>query len=707
MAEDLLLVYYAGHGLLGSNGKLYLGLSRTEQVRPSLTALPYEEISNVLRGSRARTKVVILDCCYSGRSLGDMSFPDSVIGDQAMGSGTCVITSSSPSAVALVRPGDPYTAFTGELIRILKEGISSRPPLLTLFDIYAELRRTLRALGYPEPQRRYSGDADDLCLARNAAALSAPEVPQLSADQVDSASDSGVPEPQTEEGGGQPELSDDTDVEWAPDPPAREDLLQRGFLADVIAMRLVETQETNPDTSFCVHIDGPWGSGKSTLLNLVEARVGSHFRIVRFDAWQQSRLSPSWWSLLTALRREIVRGRRLWRRPVIRVEETWIRIRRAGAPYIFAATLITAAALAIGYWLWPRTSTLAAWSQNSGRIIALITAFGTFSAGALVVARFLLWDTARGARLFEQHRENPMGDVAAHFRWLLAHADKPVAFFIDDLDRCPDLYVVEFLDTIQTLIRGVSFGAVSGHAAHFVLAADGAWLRRSYEDTYSSFADCVGQPGRSLGYLFLDKFFQLSVPMPALAGQAQRRYLDHMLHIDSLVLLAGSDPHASDESPRALQEKEDAIHYRLRQFAEGRSRKAVESLTAPVAQVAAEHSLRKFALLLGHNPRSMKRFINTFSILRSVRTLESNFVDSDTLALWAIILVRWPELGDYLQKFPEAVVGIIDPLWCSDHFVPPLQQLVGSEEVCAVVKHPYGGPLTPDLIRQCCGMVGD
>lgn len=704
-AEDLLLVYYAGHGLLGLDGELYLGLSETKQASLAFTALPYNSIRDVLRASGARIKVIILDCCFSGRSLGFMNSPDSAIADQTMIPGTYVIASSSPSSVALARPGDPYTAFTGELIKILKEGILGGPPLLTLSYIYAELRRTLTALGYPQPQRRFSGDADDLCLARNAATLNETEMPQLSAHHLDSVSSDGVPQPQAPEDKSQPQLADDTDVEWAADEPAREDLLQRGFLADVIAMRLVETQEINPGTSFCVHIDGPWGSGKSTLMNLVEARAGSHFRIVRFDAWQQSRLSPSWWALLTALRREIVRGRHLWIRPVLRVEETWARIRRAGAPYIVATTLIMAAALAVGYWLWPRTSTLTAWSQNVGYMIAFIAALGTFSTGALVAARFLLWDTARGARLFEQHRENPMGDVAAHFQWLLMRADKPVAFFIDDLDRCPESYVVEFMDTIQTLVRGGSGRSVAGHAAHFVFAADGAWLRRSYEGTYSSFADCVGEPGRPLGYLFLDKFFQLSVPMPALAGQAQRRYLDHMLHIDNLALATSSDISTSRTSPTPLLEKEDAIHYRLRLFAEGRSRKAVESLTAPAAKVAADHSLRKFAPLLGHNPRTMKRFINTFSILRSVRTLEGNFIDSASLALWAIILVRWPELADYLQKFPGAVAGIIDPLWCSDHFVPPLQQLVGSEEVCAVIKHGYGGPLTPDLIRRCCGIV--
>jgi KAP family P-loop domain len=48
---------------------------------------------------------------------------------------------------------------------------------------------------------------------------------------------------------------------------------------------------------------------------------------------------------------------------------------------------------------------------------------------------------------------NPMQDVARHFGWLIAKVKRPVVFFIDDLDRCPDSYVVELLEAVQTLIR--------------------------------------------------------------------------------------------------------------------------------------------------------------------------------------------------------------------------------------------------------------
>ncbi|WP_157847741.1 hypothetical protein [Streptomyces violens] len=117
----------------------------------------------------------------------------------------------------------------------------------------------------------------------------------------------------------------------------------------------------------------------------------------------------------------------------------------------------------------------------------------------------------------------------------------------------------------------------------------------------------------------------------------------------------------------------------------------------------AEHTLRKFASVLGDNPRAVKKFLNTYSILRSIRILEDIHVDPDALALWCLLCVRWPNVADHLAACPEAVEGIAEPLWCSEHFPEPLRAAAESPELRAVVTSPDGGPLTPDLIRQCCG----
>jgi hypothetical protein len=52
-------------------------------------------------------------------------------------------------------------------------------------------------------------------------------------------------------------------------------------------------------------------------------------------------------------------------------------------------------------------------------------------------------------------------------------------------------------------------------------------------------------------------------------------------------------------------------------------------------------------------PRDVKKFLNTYSVLRSVRELENHTVSSDVLALWTIVGVRWPAMSDYLEAAPK------------------------------------------------------
>src|ERR1051326_1033167 len=65
-AEDLLLFYYAGHGFpTASRAELHLSLAATAIDRLAFTALPFDAVREVFLGSGARSRVVILDCCYS------------------------------------------------------------------------------------------------------------------------------------------------------------------------------------------------------------------------------------------------------------------------------------------------------------------------------------------------------------------------------------------------------------------------------------------------------------------------------------------------------------------------------------------------------------------------------------------------------------------------------------------------------------------
>jgi hypothetical protein len=72
---------------------------------------------------------------------------------------------------------------------------------------------------------------------------------------------------------------------------------------------------------------------------------------------------------------------------------------------------------------------------------------------------------------------------------------------------------------------------------------------------------------------------------------------------------------------------------------------------------AAEHALTPFEDYLEPNPRSIKLFVNSYGVLRSLRTLEEIFVPSGPLALWTVVETRWPHLADLLRAHPDAITN--------------------------------------------------
>ena len=170
-AEDLLLVYYAGHGLTaGRRHELYLALRDTEWAEPEFNSLEYDKLRSAVLNSPAATKVIIIDCCFSGRVLGDsMADPASELIGQVEVDGSYVLASAHRDEVALILPGEDHTAFTGRLLRLLRAGVPGGPEFLTVDDLYRQLRARMKAEGLPQPQRRGTGTADLLALTRNRA----------------------------------------------------------------------------------------------------------------------------------------------------------------------------------------------------------------------------------------------------------------------------------------------------------------------------------------------------------------------------------------------------------------------------------------------------------------------------------------------------------------------------------------------------------
>ncbi|MFH8346097.1 esterase-like activity of phytase family protein [Streptomyces sp. NPDC018045] len=144
-ARDTLIVYYAGHGFLDSRQEgLYLTLPGTEPGKVH-SGIPYTWLRSAL-GTRTppKRRIIILDCCYSGSVIKGMSAgsmagsmttvaatqqASSRLGEalfEGMDSleGVSYLLTSTPWNVEALAPeGEEHTAFTGEFLRVLREGI--------------------------------------------------------------------------------------------------------------------------------------------------------------------------------------------------------------------------------------------------------------------------------------------------------------------------------------------------------------------------------------------------------------------------------------------------------------------------------------------------------------------------------------------------------------------------------------------------------
>jgi hypothetical protein len=175
-ALDTLIIYYAGHGVMGLHQKLYLATKNTHRSKPEFSgALPFSKIRDIVRQeAKAKKIIIILDCCFSGLAIEEF---------RPKGRKQVYIITATHSTEDAVAPqGAIYTAFTNELVSLLDKGIDNGKNTLTLGEIYGYLKNKLVSQKFPEPQSASVKEAEQLVIASNRAYLTRVYVPNYQHD---------------------------------------------------------------------------------------------------------------------------------------------------------------------------------------------------------------------------------------------------------------------------------------------------------------------------------------------------------------------------------------------------------------------------------------------------------------------------------------------------------------------------------------------
>lgn len=130
-SDDLLLIYFSGHGVLSDLGDVYLAFKDTQKDLVDGTSIDANSINNALDQCVSKRKVLILDCCHSGAIGKDKKagvVPPLVIEPtfKGNGKGRVVLTASGPTQLAAdgnrVDENIELSLFTHFLVDGLKNG---------------------------------------------------------------------------------------------------------------------------------------------------------------------------------------------------------------------------------------------------------------------------------------------------------------------------------------------------------------------------------------------------------------------------------------------------------------------------------------------------------------------------------------------------------------------------------------------------------
>ncbi|MEG4419923.1 type IV pilin-like G/H family protein [Microcoleus sp. LAD1_D5] len=127
--EDLVLLFFSGHGVKDNRGKLYFATRITRKSPKGelmkSTAVPANFIHEIMSHSRSKRQVVLLDCCFSGAFAEGMSAKDDGVVDvkeQLGGEGRAVLTSSTSTQYAFEQQGADLSVYTRYIIEGIETG---------------------------------------------------------------------------------------------------------------------------------------------------------------------------------------------------------------------------------------------------------------------------------------------------------------------------------------------------------------------------------------------------------------------------------------------------------------------------------------------------------------------------------------------------------------------------------------------------------
>lgn len=222
--------------------------------------------------------------------------------------------------------------------------------------------------------------------------------------------------------------------------------------------------------------------------------------------------------------------------------------------------------------------------------------------------------------------------------------DLRVVMFIDDLDRCDEKILMEVISSLQVLtVSSRCFFVLGLDLAIVARQIEGSVLAQALEQTDEN--QHVFQHGS--GFRFLEKVIQARLSVPPYGREQITGMIKNLLPKTT----GAGEKVETAGGPQIGPSPESAIDSKI--VAQPDAEKAAEQVVDSPEIGAA---LTKYGPVYFDNPRSLKRFMNSFRMHAHLATMVDNKVSIDQLdqlARYFVLAECWPGLLDYFYRHPD------------------------------------------------------
>jgi hypothetical protein len=218
-----------------------------------------------------------------------------------------------------------------------------------------------------------------------------------------------------------------------------------------------------------------------------------------------------------------------------------------------------------------------------------------------------------------------------------------IILYIDDLDRCPDEHVVEVLQAVHLLLAFELFVVV--------VAVDSRWLSHALTKHFEALVVDRANGQEATPDDYLEKIFQIPFWIQPLSKTAKQNILQGLLQGHLTTPESQGTEEEGGDKPTVGKAQMDVLM-------------SLDPSSAPPTLEAAALSITReelnfldsLAILLGSTPRSTKRFVNLYQLVRIIYRLDPNDItpsppsEYELLALALALGEGLPKLGPIVLK---------------------------------------------------------